>query len=161
VRLYTPLLYCWARRLDLQPSEASDLVQDVFTLLVRKLPQFQYDPQKSFRKWLRTVLLNKWREGHRRRRLPTGDAGLAEASVPDPVDEFSEAEYRQHLVRCALQVMQREFQPVTWKACWEYLVVGRPATEVAAELGVSVDVVYSAKSRVLHRLRMELAGLLD
>jgi RNA polymerase sigma-70 factor (ECF subfamily) len=54
-----------------------------------------------------------------------------------------------------------EFQPVTWKACWEFVVCDRKADDVASELGVSVNAVYLAKSRVLRRLREELAGLLD
>jgi RNA polymerase sigma-70 factor (ECF subfamily) len=41
------------------------------------------------------------------------------------------------------------------------VVSSRPAAEGAKELGVSVDVVYSAKSRVLRRLREELDGLMD
>src|SRR2546421_13117696 len=48
VELYTPVLYAWTRRLGLQPADAADLVQDVFTILVQKLPTFQYDKQKSF-----------------------------------------------------------------------------------------------------------------
>src|SRR5665811_132490 len=40
-------------------------VQDVFTVLVRKLPAFRYDPHKTFRGWLRTVALNKWRDNRR------------------------------------------------------------------------------------------------
>ena len=61
VKLYTPLLFRWARGVGLSSEEASDLVQDVLTLLVQKLPEFSYDRQKSFRGWLRTVMLNKWR----------------------------------------------------------------------------------------------------
>jgi RNA polymerase sigma-70 factor (ECF subfamily) len=53
--------------------------------------------------------------------------------------------------------MQTEFQPATWKAYWEHAAVGRPAAEVAAELGMSVNAVYLATSRVLRRLRQELA----
>jgi RNA polymerase sigma-70 factor, ECF subfamily len=64
-------------------------------------------------------------------------------------------------VRRALELMQAEFQPTTWKACWEYAVQGRPAAEVAGELQTTVEVVYAAKSRVLRRLREELAGLLE
>ncbi|HEY4759019.1 MAG TPA: hypothetical protein VIH42_00420 [Thermoguttaceae bacterium] len=36
---------------------------------------------------------------------------------------------------------------------------GRPAADVADELGMSLCAVYKAKSRVLLRLRQELAGL--
>jgi RNA polymerase sigma-70 factor (ECF subfamily) len=57
--------------------------------------------------------------------------------------------------------MQSEFQPTTWKACWETVAHGRPAAKVAAELRISIDSVYTAKSRVLRRLRQELAGLLE
>jgi RNA polymerase sigma-70 factor (ECF subfamily) len=57
--------------------------------------------------------------------------------------------------------MKADFQPTTWKACWEYVVADRPPAEVAAELGISVGAVYVAKSRVLNRLRQELQGLLD
>jgi RNA polymerase sigma-70 factor (ECF subfamily) len=41
------------------------------------------------------------------------------------------------------------------------MVAGRPAAEVAAELGIRIDSVYAAKSRVLRRLRQELDGLLE
>jgi DNA-directed RNA polymerase specialized sigma24 family protein len=37
----------------------------------------------------------------------------------------------------------------------------RHAADVAAELGVSVDVVYWASYRVIHRLQRELAGAWD
>ena len=57
--------------------------------------------------------------------------------------------------------MQTEFPPKTWQACWEHVVQGPAAAEVAAELGIAVGSVYVAKSRVLCRLREELQGLLD
>jgi RNA polymerase sigma-70 factor (ECF subfamily) len=164
VRLYTPLLYYWARKLDLPPSDAADLVQDVFVLLVQKLPMFVYDQDKSFRGWLRAILRNKWREQARRRTLPAVEASTSEqteVSGQDDPSEFEDAEYRQHLVGRALRIMQDEFQPATWKACWECVVADRPPEIVAAELGLTVNAVYLAKSRVLRRLRQELRGLLD
>src|SRR5687768_5078078 len=56
VELYTPVLFAWARGVGLQDADAADLVQDVLAGLLRSLPTFQYDPGKSFRAWLRTVL---------------------------------------------------------------------------------------------------------
>jgi RNA polymerase sigma-70 factor (ECF subfamily) len=162
--LYTPLLYYWTRHLGLQPQDAADLVQEVFTVLVQKLPEFTYYRHKSFRNWLRTVTLNKWRDRQRKHvetPLPNDTAAFAELAAPDDAEVLSEKEYRQLLIKRALQVMQAEFQPSTWKACWEYVVAERPAAEVAAELGISVGSVYVAKSRVLSRLRQELEGLLD
>jgi RNA polymerase sigma-70 factor (ECF subfamily) len=164
VELYTPILYAWTRRLGLRPEDRADLVQEVFTVLVEKLPDFKYDRQKSFRGWLHTILLNKWRNRLRRppaASLDAHDGRLEElAGAPDPLP-LEEAEYRQQVVSRALQLMQVEFEPSTWKACWEFVVSGRPAAEVAAELGISVNAVYLAKGRVLRRLREELEGLLD
>ncbi len=163
VHLYTPLLFRWAARAGLRDHDAADLVQDVLTLLVQKLPEFTYDPAKSFRGWLRAVTLNKWRERCRRAVLPVEKGGRALASVPAPAedDPFWEAEYRQHLVGQALRLMQAEFQPATWQACWLHVVDGKSAAEVAAALGMTPGAVRAAKFRVLSRLRRELAGLVE
>jgi RNA polymerase sigma-70 factor (ECF subfamily) len=67
VRLYTPLLYSWARQVGLQEPDAADLVQDVFVTLFETLPTFVYDRRRSFRGWLHTLTLNKWRDRRRRR----------------------------------------------------------------------------------------------
>jgi RNA polymerase sigma-70 factor (ECF subfamily) len=163
VQLYTPLLMYWARKQGLQPADAADLVQEVFVLLVEKLPQFTHDPARSFRGWLRTILVNKARD--RQRRLaaqpPARNDELPALAVPDDGAALDEAEYRHHLVRRALELMQAEFEPATWKSCWETTIGDRPAAEVAAELGISTNAVYIARHRVLRRLRQELAGLLD
>jgi RNA polymerase sigma-70 factor, ECF subfamily len=161
VDLYTPLLLRWARNAGLQESDAADLIQDVFQIALRKLPEFAYDPKGSFRGWLRTVLLNQWRTSLRRRT----DQPLNEATVSLVVDRAEDAlmekEYRDFLIRRALQVMRTDFQPSTWQACWEHVAQDRPVAEVAAELGMTVKAVYLAKARVLRRLRQELTGLCD
>jgi RNA polymerase sigma-70 factor (ECF subfamily) len=144
--------------------DAADLVQEVLVLLMQKLPEFDYDPSQSFRGWLRTVTLNKWRDIRRLRRIAVTEADAAAMPAGEDADAakvFEEADYRQHVVKQALAVMQAEFQPATWKACWEYMIDGKPAEAVAKELGLTVNAVYLAKSRVLSRLREELAGLLD
>jgi RNA polymerase sigma-70 factor (ECF subfamily) len=164
VALYTPMLYRWARGQKLQEADASDLVQDVLVVLLRKLPEFRYDHHKSFRGWLRTVTLNRWRDRQRRRagrRLQENDAAENLLLAPDAAAVFAETEYRVYLVRRALELMRAEFQPTTWRACWEHVVSGKTAATVAAELGVSPGAVYVAKSRVLARLRQELKDLLD
>ncbi len=164
VGLYTPLLYYWLRRAGLQQEDASDVVQDVFLQLLQKLPEFAYDRRRSFRSWLRTVTLNKMRD-RRKRRAPTplgsDDHLLDGQAVPDGAELFAEDEYRKHLTARALELAQAEFAPATWKACWEHVVEGRPAAEVAAELGMTPGAVYAARFRVLGRLRRELDGLLE
>jgi RNA polymerase sigma-70 factor (ECF subfamily) len=163
IQLYSPLICYWARRTGLQDQDVADLTQDVFTLLIRKLPEFADDRHKSFRGWLRTVTLNRWRENCRRKTLPLarGEANLEEIAAPRGDDAFWEVEYRQYLTSQALKLIQREFQHTTWKACWEQVVRGRPAAKVADALGITLSAAYAAKSRVLRRLRRELDGLLE
>lgn len=165
VELYTPLLFYWARRVGVHPPDDDDLVQDVFAVLVRKLPEFNYDAGKSFRGWLRTVVHNQWCD-RQRRKLAAGGIAFADedelAALPDPSadEEFWEHEHRQRLVARALEVMQSEFEETTWRACWECVVAGRNAAEVAEELGISRNAVYVAKCRVLRHLRQELEGMI-
>lgn len=52
VRLYTPLLVHWCRRLGVAGPDAPDLVQDVLLVVFRDRPGFEYDPGRSFRGWL-------------------------------------------------------------------------------------------------------------
>ena len=162
VQLYTPLLYGWARRAGLSEADAADLLQDVFVVLLRELPTFHYQPGKSFRAWLRTVLLNRWRTLRRRRQPrtvgPDDLDGLADPDTPELPDE---AEERRQLVARALKIVEGEARPETWKAFREYVLSGRPPADVARELGCSVNVVYLARSRLLGRLRDILDGLLD
>jgi RNA polymerase sigma-70 factor (ECF subfamily) len=163
VELYTPLLLYWARRYGLERHDAEDLVQEVLTHLVKALPKFSYDQGGSFRSWLRTVTLNKLRDRARRQKVPLLAASGKLSGVADTHEGelFTEEEHRQYLARRALEVMQAEFEPTTWKACWEFIVAGRPAAEVAADLGISENAVYIAKCRVLRRLRKELEGIFD
>jgi RNA polymerase sigma-70 factor, ECF subfamily len=83
--------------------------------------------------------------------------------VADPhgLEAAWEDEDRRYLVRRALKLMQENFEPTTWKACWEFVAENRAAAEVAAELGITLNAVYLAKSRVLRRLRAEFQDLLD
>jgi RNA polymerase sigma-70 factor (ECF subfamily) len=158
VRLYTPLLLHWSRRVGLQEQDAADLVQDVLIILVQKLPEFHYQPGRSFRGWMRTVLMNRWRDLPRRGRSAPLESEIV---MPPEADGLEESEYRLYVVGRALMLMAADFEPTTWQACWETVVGDRSAADVAAELGITVNAVYLAKSRVLVRLRRDLAGLLD
>ena len=162
VTLYTPLLLKWCRRLGLADADAADFTQDVFVILIHHLPEFRYDPSRSFRAWLKTVLMNVWRKHHRKAARAPGSGGDPDL-IPDtdPAQFVDEADHRDFLIRRALAIAKTDFEPTTWSLCWEFLVNDRPAAEVAAEFRVTENAVYLAKSRVLRHLRAELAGLLD
>jgi RNA polymerase sigma-70 factor (ECF subfamily) len=70
-------------------------------------------------------------------------------------------EHDQHIVRRMLALIEADFQPVTWRAFWLVVVEGKEPDAVAGELNVSVESVYTAKSRVLKRLREQAGNFLD
>jgi len=164
VSLYAPLIFSWGRRVGLQEPDAADLVQEVFVTLLQVLPAFSYDRHKSFRRWLRALTLNKWRNARQKweNRMVKGQAGgLEDVAGENELEALWEAEYQQFLAGRALSLMRADFQETSWRACWEIVVAGRCAADVAADLGLTVGAVYAAKFRVLDRLRRELDGLLD
>jgi len=59
------------------------------------------------------------------------------------------------------EIIRPHLTAVTWEAFREFVLNGRPAAEVARELGISANAVYLARNRVLTRLRAELGELLD
>ena len=170
VDLYTPLIRDWLRRSALQPPDADDLTQEVLAVLVRELPQFRHDLRPgAFRRWLRTVTVNRLRGFWRARRgrpLATGDSDFARVldQLEDPASGPSrlwDQEHDRHVVRRLLEAIRSEFQPTTWQAFEGVMLAGDRPAVVAARLGISVNAVLIAKSRVMQRLRRESQGLLD
>jgi RNA polymerase sigma-70 factor (ECF subfamily) len=159
VQIYTPLIFAWCRRAGLDVTDASDLVQDVFAILVQRLPEFEHNRTDSFRSWLKTVVLNRWRDSARRRRLPYAQVGNLDLL---PANElFEERPYREVLLCRAIHLIQGEFRAETWNAFLQHGIEGRPAAVVARELGLSPGAVYNARYRVVARIREFLRGLVD
>ena len=66
-----------------------------------------------------------------------------------------------HVLRHLFSQVQPEFQPQTWQAFQMVMLQGARPAEVAVRLGMSVNAVLLAKSRILARLRQEAVGLID
>jgi RNA polymerase sigma-70 factor (ECF subfamily) len=170
VDLYTPLIRGWLRRHLRLEQDADDLVQDVLAVVVRKLPGFRREPRTgAFRRWLRSITVNclrdYWRSG-RSRPTATGDSNFAQMldQLEDPASDLSrlwDQEHDHHVTHRLLEMIRPRFEPATWQAFQRVALEGVAAEQVAAELGLSVNAVFIAKSRVLKLLREEGAGLID
>src|SRR5262249_10545500 len=154
VDLYTPLIRAWLRRHALQDPDADDLTQDVLGVLVRELPNFRHDLRRgAFRRWLRTVTVNRlrvfWRAQRRRPLAGTAaDLGHVLDQLEDPDSGLSrlwDREHDLHVARRLLELLEPEFEPATWRAFRLLVLEGRPTAEVAAELGLSPNAVRIAK----------------
>ena len=166
-RLYTPLVYRWARECRLQENDAADVVQEVFLAVASHIENFCHDqPQASFRGWLWTITRNQVRLHYRRvknRPEVTGgsDANYLMQQQPEFIDSAGEpVDFDSHasLVHRAAQLIEQDFQPQTWQAFWRAVVGGESMVEIAADLGISPAAVRQAKYRVLCRLQDELGG---
>src|SRR5262249_13176599 len=109
------------------------------------------------------ILANRVRDYFRGRahRPATGD-GLEE--LADPTSGLSrlwDREHNEYVAGRVLRQVRVDFSPTTGEAVPRPVLEGRPAPDVAAELGISRNAALIAKSRVLCRIRAELAGLVD
>lgn len=162
VDLYTPLLFYWSRKTGLNSQDAADLVQDVLTIVFQKLPTFQYDQSKSFRGWLRTVTLNRYREHCRKRKVVCEDVGASDLQkLAESAQSIWDLEYKHQLVAQAMILIEPEFKPATWAAVRDFVLTKENAAAIAKRHGVSVWTVYSAKTRFLELLREQLEGLIE
>jgi RNA polymerase sigma-70 factor (ECF subfamily) len=168
IDLYTPLIRDWLRRYSLQVSDADDLTQEVLAVLVRELPNFHHDLRPgAFRRWLRSVTVNRLRAFWRARRVvPAGDDAFENMleQLEDPESSLSrvwDREHDRHVSRRLLELIEPEFEPATWRAFGGLVLEGKSTAEVASELGLTANAVRIAKSRVLSRFRQEIEGLID
>jgi RNA polymerase sigma factor (sigma-70 family) len=170
VDLYTPLVQGWLRRQFVQLQDAEDVTQEVLGVVVRELKHFEHNQRTgAFRAWLRTITVNCLRAQWRKRQSKAegiGDSDVARQldQLEDPSSGLSQVwdlQHDRHVMARLLELIACEFNSTTWQAFERHVLDGQPASDVAAVLGVSVNVVLLAKSRVLRRLRLEAQGLLD
>jgi RNA polymerase sigma-70 factor (ECF subfamily) len=165
VKLYTPILYEWARRRGFGDADCADLTQQVLVKLLRKLPGYQPQADRSFRSWLFQVAKNQGHDFRRRRatrELPRAD-GLSDIADDERATftEMQEAEYTQLLVHRALKLIRDDFEERTFRAFEACKLGGKTARDVATELGMSEGAVHVACHRVMTRLRGEIQGFVE
>ena len=166
VDLYTPFLQRVLGAHAIHGADADDLLQEVFQVVTEKMPEFFHSGNRgAFRHWLRRVLTNRvkrfWKERQKSHQL---DEPTYLERLEDPnneLDQLWEAEHHQYLMKRLMELIEPEFKPTTWAAFHRQVVGQAKAREVATELGVTVNSVLIAKSRVLRRMRQELQGLTD
>jgi len=169
VAIYAPLLLRWTLRYDVQQSDAEDLVQDVLLVVYRELASFQHQGRAgSFRSWLRTILVHRLRNHWRSRKSQVKAIGGSKfeellQNLADPASGISRIWDREHDARvlaCLMKQISSRFTPTSLEAFERTAVRGEAASEVARDLGVTVNSVFIAKSRVLNELRRRTKDLL-
>ncbi len=154
---YGPLIRSFARRRMVDPSEIDDIMQDVLMILTKSMSEFKYDPARGkFRSYLKTLVVRAVYRKTFQKKSPVLLEDIEAVGASDEGDPDAEAiweeEWRQYHIRQAMRIIGVEFNEHDRHAFELYAVQGGAAEEVAASLGLTVDQVYKAKSRILKRL---------
>jgi RNA polymerase sigma-70 factor (ECF subfamily) len=171
--IYLPLVYTWCRQSGVSPDDAGDVSQEVFRAVHRTVAVGDFRRERagdSFRGWLWTITRNKIRDHFRAAAARPVAVGGTDAQIrlaelpevePDSLTAAPMTGVSQSPVFGALELVRTEFADKTWQAFWRTTVLEQETSQIAADLGLSVNAVRLAKSRVLRRLRERLAGLVD
>jgi RNA polymerase sigma-70 factor (ECF subfamily) len=167
--LYRPLIRRWLLRDPSLREEADDLVQEVMSVLVHTLADFQRQRNGSFRRWLRTITVHRLSAFYRSRKnrpvalgSPLEDSPLMQ--LADPNSELGsqwDREHDRYVLKRLMELIAPLFEPTTLAAFRRVAIDGIKPAQASEELGISLNAVLVAKSRVLSRLRQEAEGLID
>src|SRR5208282_5272345 len=94
------------------------------------------------------------------RPMTYGDNSIDEelAQLEDPESDLStlwDQEHDQYVLQRLRELIEPEFNAKSWQSFTRTALKGERAAAVAADLGMTVNAVLLAKSRVLRRLRQE------
>ncbi len=169
VKTYTPLISYWCRKRGIRTRDVTDCCQDVFLKISQSLPRFRKtEPSHTFRGWLYTitryVVADFFGEG-----IQVGSGGsnaqemfAAVAADEECEDSSSSVKNEQVLLsRRIMKMVEKEFSELYVKAFTAVVIHRRKPSEVAEDLGTSVDNIYKAKCRILARIREEFPDVLD
>lgn len=159
--VYGPLLDGWLARAGVPASDRDDLIQEVLVVVVRRVSEFERRGPGAFRAWLRGILANHLKKFFRTRdSAPAVDLD-AIAEAESVLGRQWDREHDEYHAARAMRAVEGDFAPATWAAFRRQVIDGQNPVAVAAELGLSLNAVILAKSRVLKRLREELRGLIE
>ncbi len=168
--IYRPFIEKVVKGYPALASHADDVAQEVVMVLLRELPVFQRQRTGSFRAWLRNVTVNQLRMALRKvQRQPQSSAELIASSeqvesLADPMSIAAkkwDEEHDRAVMQRVIDLVKPTVQEQTWLAFERYAIADEPPAKVAEELGLSLNSVLLAKSRVLRRMREEAKGLVD
>jgi RNA polymerase sigma-70 factor (ECF subfamily) len=163
---YESLLRLCCRDVGLEAGAAEEVIQRVWIDLARHLPTFRYDPDGSFRGWLRSLCrsraLDLIRERGRRVEVPLDEApgalddwviGLGRRD--DEGDPSAEELARLRDAAEIRWLVRSKVAPETWRAFELVVIEGRSLEETARLLGKTRAATFAAQKRVRERLRSE------
>lgn len=165
VERYRPMIVRTAQRAGLCESDAEDVAQNSLVDFASAYRSGGYSRERGkLRSWLFGIVRNRIRQRRAEQGPATqaaqGDTALAAEVAPDEFERLWDEEWRDAVLRRCTEEVRTEVEERTFEAFRRFALEGRPAEEVAAELGMTANAVSLAKRRVLERIR-DLLPLLE
>jgi len=155
--LYRPMLVQWATRARASSLDADESASEVLVTLVDFLSRFEYDPNRSFRSYLRKMLRNELIRLSKKKLVTQDDSHLRNLIVDEDsqqslIDLLISQEEQLKVPTVLLATRKRLKKKSTWLS-WEMTEMqGKRAKDVASELGIPVANVYVNRQRVVEMI---------
>ncbi len=166
-RIYSPIIVAFARHRGASLELADEVTQEVLKRFFQ-VRSFVYVPSKGrFRGYLKTCAMHVL-DDLRKSRLHEIEQ-LSDVADETTRDDEWELEWQRRRLSLAMERVRQQYSRrsdslKTFNAFEQCALFQRPAGDVGKELGMSIESVHAAKSRVLESLRTavnELVDLLD
>jgi RNA polymerase sigma-70 factor (ECF subfamily) len=160
-RRYGPAVFRWCRQWGLQEADADDVTQDVLLKLVEHMKKFEYDPRRSFRKWLKMVAYHAWAKAvaDRSRTRAEAEGVLDHIEAREDLVARLEEEYDRELLDLAMVRVAQRVEQHTWEAFRFLALEGLSGAEAAKRLNMRVATVYVARSKVQRMIREQMRAV--
>lgn len=167
VAIYRPVIVRTAARRGMQAADAQDLAQQVLLAVASAIGDWEKrDESTRFRHWLaritRNAIVNALSRGPKDRAAGGSSAQelLAQHQQPDPETiSLIDWEYRRELYLQAARIVRRDVQPDTWRAFQLTVIDGMSNQAAAKQLGKTLGTIYTARCRIMQRLRDLIAEM--
>lgn len=164
VSLYAPFIRSCLTQKNVPNSDRDDLCQDTLTQVFKGISQFNHNGRPgAFRQWLKTIVTrNVWNYFQSKSNKNASPQEIDITSIPndndDLVDQW-EREHDRYVINKMLSLVKTEFAPSSWHAFRLVSLEGQSPEKAGRQLGMTINAVVIAKSRVLRRLRILGEGL--
>lgn len=160
VAVYQPVIFRIALARGLQHADALDLVQQVLISVAGSVERWQRkDATSKFSHWLSRVTKNAIINALSRRphdRGIGGSAGELQLNQLKAIDEtcsLVDHELRRELYLRSAEIVKADFRSETWEAFQYTVIDGLSPEDTARRMGKSVGAIYTARSRVMFRMK--------
>jgi RNA polymerase sigma-70 factor (ECF subfamily) len=166
VEHYGRKIYVWCLKWNLQEADAQDVTQNVLLKLAGKMREFEYDPGRSFRAWLKTIAryaCSDFMEERAHGGQGSGDSQvhrmLKSVEAREDLLKQLEEEFDHELLQEAMQRVRVRVAPQTWQAFQLTMLEGLSGADAAPRIPMQIAQVFVAKRRVQKMLKVEIARL--